>query len=103
MKKIRVIIKQPGRIPYVTYISNALENLQKTVGGYIETVTVSQDCVIISNEEGAINDMPYNCTVCGVQFFRPLIFAGVKDDEFDSLGLSLNDFKALFKFLWRKK
>lgn len=25
----------------------------------------------------------------------------VPDDEFDSLGLSLNDFKTLFKFLWR--
>lgn len=101
-KKIKVIIKQPGRAPYSTYISNTLKNLQNTVGGYIETVTLAEDLVMICNEEGVINDMPYNCTVCGVQIFGPLIFAGVKDDEFDSLGLSFNDFKALFKFLWRE-
>lgn len=51
--KIKVIIKQPGRAPYVTNISNTLENLQKTVDGYIETVTLCSDLVIICNEEGA--------------------------------------------------
>ena len=33
-KKIKVIIKEPGKKPRCVYISNTLENLQKTVGGY---------------------------------------------------------------------
>lgn len=37
-QKISVIIKEPDKKPRHVYISNTLENLQKTVGGYIETV-----------------------------------------------------------------
>ena len=35
--KISALVKQPGRVPYHTNISNSLEALQKEVGGYIET------------------------------------------------------------------
>ena len=100
LKKIKVIIKQPRRKPYSTYISNTLKNLQNTVGGYIETVTLAEDLVVICNEEGAINDMPYNCTVGNIQFFGPLIFAGVKDDEFSDLPADFETFKRLFPNLW---
>lgn len=102
-KKIKVIIKQPGRKPYSTAISNTLKNLQNTVGGYIETVTLAEDLVVICNEEGAINDMLYNCTVCGIQFFGPTIFAGVKDDEFSDIPTSFEAFKRLFPNLWEGK
>ncbi|MBS6476066.1 MAG: DUF3846 domain-containing protein, partial [Clostridiales bacterium] len=51
MNKIKVIIKRPDSKPYTTWISNSLENLQRTVGGYIETVTLATDCVLIVNEE----------------------------------------------------
>ena len=34
-KKIKVVIKRPHEKPYVTYISNTLENMQKHVEGYI--------------------------------------------------------------------
>ena len=53
MAKIGVIIKEPGRVPRHVNISNTLENLQKTVGGYIETVTLCSDIVVICDEEGA--------------------------------------------------
>ena len=102
-KKIKVIIKQPGRAPYSTYISNTLKNLQNTVRGYIETVTLAEDFVVICNEEGAIDDMPYNCTLCGVQLFGPLIFAGVKEDEFSDIPTSFEAFKRLFPNLWEGK
>ena len=39
MAKIRAIIKRPDeKYGHVTNISPTLENLQKTVGGYIEPV-----------------------------------------------------------------
>ena len=49
--KISVLIKGPGKNPRHVWISNTLENLQKTVGGYIESVTLATDMCIICNEE----------------------------------------------------
>lgn len=49
--KISVLIKDPGKNPRHVYIENSLKNLQATVGGYIETVTLATDAVIICNEE----------------------------------------------------
>lgn len=100
MMKIKVYIKQPGRPPYSTHIENSLKNLQNTVGGYIETVTLGDDWTIICNEEGRIKGLPYNCTVCGVSFVGTIVFAGVKGDEFEDIPISFKDFKSCFRKLW---
>ena len=59
-KKIKCIVKRPGeQFGHMTWVSDSLENLQKTVGGYIETVTLPEhNLVLICNEEGSIRDMP---------------------------------------------
>lgn len=85
MHKIKVIIKRPGEKPYTTWISDRLENLQKTVEGYIETVTVCSDLVIICNEEGRIRDLPYNCTILGADFFGTILLAGINGEEFGNV------------------
>ena len=79
---IRVYRKQPGELLHQIEIANTLEDLQKAVGGYIETVTVATDLVIICNEEGKIMGLPYNVTFCGTEFVGTILFAGVKGDEF---------------------
>ncbi len=63
-------------------IDNTLEALQNLVGGYIETLTVFEDAVLIFNEEGRLRGMPYNCTFCGVNLVGPVVLAGVDGDEF---------------------
>lgn len=84
MKKfIRVLIKEPGKAAEMRTIENTLESLQKIVGGYIETVTMFVDLVVICNEEGWINGMPFNCDLLGDPFFGTIIFAGVDGEEFD--------------------
>ena len=98
--KVSVIIKKPGRLPYKTAISPRLENLQATVGGYIETVTLGSDWTIICNEEGRLMGMPYNCNVCGVDFVGPIVFIGVDGEEFADLPIEFTDFKKAFKNLW---
>lgn len=98
--KISVIIKQPGRVPYKTAISPTLKNLQQTVGGYIETVTIGEDCVIICNEEGRLLGMPHNCNVCGVDFVGTIVFAGVAGEEFADFPVDFKSFKAMFRSLW---
>lgn len=89
MKKIRAIVKRPDEeIGHVTFISNTLKNLQNTVGGYIETVTIITDepqVVIICNEEGRLMDLPYNCTINGIDFYGDIIAVGVSGDEFSDL------------------
>lgn len=102
MRRIRVIIKHPGQKPYVTNVSDSLGNLQSYVDGYIETVTLASDLVIICNEEGRLRGLPYNCRVCGVDFVGTILFAGVNGDEFDDLPISFKDFKAMFPDLWKE-
>lgn len=83
MKKfIRVLVKEPGKAAEMRTIENTLESLQKIVGGNIETVTMFADLVIICNEEGRINGMPFNCEICGADFVGPIILAGVDGEEF---------------------
>lgn len=98
--KINVIVKRPGEKPVHTNISNTLENLQKTVEGLIETVTLTKDCVIICNEEGRLLGLPYNTTICGYPFVGPIVIAGVKGEEFADIPLSWKEAKALFPTLW---
>lgn len=95
MKKISVLIKDPGKLPRHVWVSNRLENLQKIVGGPIETVTLADNCVIICNEEGRLIDLPYNCRFCGVDFVGTIILVGIKGDEFADAPGDLNLWKSM--------
>ena len=68
--------------PVIIEIDNTLEALQNLVGGYIETLTVFEDAVLIFNEEGRLQGLPYNCTLCGVDLVGPVVLAGIDGDEF---------------------
>ena len=83
--KILCIKKLPFEDPYSDHIENTLEAMQKFVGGYIETYTFAADAAIICNEEGRLLGMPYNCTVCGMDFVGPILIVGVNGEEFCSL------------------
>lgn len=100
MGKIGVIIKEPGGVPRHVNVSDTLENLQKTVGGYIETVTLFSDLVAICDEEGRIKGKPHCCNICGVDFCGTVILAGVDGDEFADIPCAYADFKRLFPQLW---
>ena len=83
--KVRVIIKRPDEeFGHVTNISPSLKNLQKTVGGYIECVTLGlYDCGnihIICNEEGRLDGLEYNCEVCGIDFVGTIIVAAANGE-----------------------
>ena len=79
MKAIR---KKPGCAPEIIEVENTLKALQREVSGYIETVTIASDAVIICNEEGRILGLPDNCRVCGVDFVGTVLIVGTKGDEF---------------------
>ena len=100
MRKISVLIKEPGKKPRHVNISDSLTNLQKTVDGYIETVTIATDLVVICNEEGIIRNLPYNCTICGAKLYGTIIMCGVNGDEFSDLPTNWDNIKRLFPMLF---
>lgn len=58
---MRVVYIQAGQRPEVMDIGGSLKDMQKLVGGYIETTHPFNDtAVIVCNEEGKINGLPLN-------------------------------------------
>lgn len=83
--KVRVIIKRSDEeFGHITNISPSLKNLQKTVGGYIECVTLGLydwgNIHIICNEEGRLDGLEYNCEVCGIDFVGTIIVAAANGE-----------------------
>lgn len=83
---MRVIMCPAERKPYVTWIADSLENLQKAVGGHIECVTFAKDAVIICNEEGRLLGLPENKSLPVSGFCGDCFICGVDGENFVSLG-----------------
>ena len=79
---MRAVAKRPGEPGKVITIDNDLKALQDYVGGYIETIRVFEDALIICNEEGRLLGLPFNLSLCGMVFFGPVLFVGVEGEEF---------------------
>lgn len=102
MEKIRCIIKRPDETyGHVTNISCTLENLQKTVDGYIETLTIGEGIVLICNEEGKILKLQPNFFIgsgyWADQIRGTAIIIGQSGDEFCDVPISFDTWKQLLK------
>lgn len=79
-------------------IENTLEALQNIVGGYIETVTLTQEkAVMIVNEEGMLLGYginPVASLIAGTKIVGPALIVGVDGEEFCNIP------KGLAKRLW---
>lgn len=96
MAKIKVIIKRPDeQYGHVTHISARLENLQNTVGGYIETVPVIKGVILICNEEGKILNLPFNMRLYGDAIHGTIIICGVDGEDFADVPISLSIWKGI--------
>ena len=97
--KIRAIVKRSDEIyGHVTAISNTLENLQRTVGGYIEAVEIGPGIVILCDEESKIKGKPFNMAVPNNPndfFSGDIVVLGVRGEEFDDCPLEFDEWKAL--------
>lgn len=103
MGKIRAIVKRADElVGHVVYISNTLENFQKIVGGYIETVTFPGNVVIICNEEGLLQKKPFNCSIFhegayrAMHFVGDIIAVGVNGDEFGDIPIDIECWKQVY-------
>lgn len=96
--KIRAIIKRPDEpFGHMTNISNRLENLQNTVGGYIEVVTIRPGLVIICNEEGKNLGLEKNFPIPGDYLVGTIIVLGTEGEEFTDIPIEFAEWKTMLK------
>ena len=112
MSMLRAIVKRPDEeYGHVTNVSDKLETLQKTVGGYIETVTWTplmrqeDKFVVVCDEEGMLKGADFNCTVWvrdqrwydrgPMTFCGTIVVLGVDGDEFADCPLDFKDWKKM--------
>lgn len=113
-EKIKAIVKRPDeQYGHMTWISNNLKNFQRTVGGYIQAVNLSDDImppdekfpdkvILICNEEGKIQGLTKNLDVriegflgCGWDsIVGDCIICGEDGEEFADIPLSMKQWKA---------
>lgn len=84
---MRAIYKAPGREPQRVEIGNVLGVLQQIVGGYIETVRISENGILIMNEEGKLRGLEPNFFLgaIGDTIVGPVLIVGENGDEFTDL------------------
>lgn len=100
---IRAIIKEPHEPAREELIENTLDTFQRLVGGYIETVTPASDWLIICNEEGRLEGLPYNVEVCGIDFVGPIVLAGMKGDELTDFPCSMEQLRKVIPELFEEE
>lgn len=85
-KKIKVLIVEPRKEPYVKEIDNTLEEKQKIVDGLIEFVELEETVDLICNDEGKMNNLEMNRIITNDIICGTFIICGQKDG--DSISLS---------------
>lgn len=96
VKQISAVIKEPGSAAYPIYIEDTLEAYQAAVGGYIETVAVFRDMIVICDEEGILKGKELNCSVLGAQFYGTILFVCVKGENFADCPIPFFKFRKIF-------
>lgn len=92
---MKVIFKEPGKRCEYRDIELSLSALQEAVGGYLETVTIAEDLVIICNEEGRLKGLPYNCEAAGINFVGNILFVGADGEDFADVTVPIETIERL--------
>jgi uncharacterized protein (DUF736 family) len=93
-----IIIKNVGQQPEVAEIENDLDEMQDIVGGYIETINLGEDIVLVCNEEGKLDNLPFNFPLQG-DFIVGNAFFTKANDEGDFVDLNKKDIELIMDFL----
>ena len=96
MKRILVIVKPPEQDPFVMFVQNRLESLQRLVGGYIEVgvqlmpESEMAGVCILCNEEGRLIGLPENRVAePGLRgMVGQIVAIGTRGEDFASLSSS---------------
>ena len=82
---IKALRMRPDEAPEQIEIENTLAELQKEVGGYIETLYMGEGVTAIVNEEGKLEQLRPNCLIRGDLIVGTILLVGVAGEEFCSI------------------
>ena len=82
---MRVLFKEPNKPLEERELKGSLQEYQKIVGGYIETTMLTNEIIIIVNEEGKLEGLPYNFSLPHDHIVGTAIFIGNAMPEFRGL------------------
>lgn len=98
MKKIKILIIEPNKEPYVAKIKNTLEEKQKIVEGLVYFYDIECNVDLIWNEEGKVKKLPVNRIIEDAIIFGNIIIAGQCNGESISLSRKqIKKYKRKFK------
>ncbi len=98
MEKVKILIVEPIRDPYIKEINNTLEEKQKLVGGLIEITELENDIDLIYNEESKILNLEMNRIIKNDVVCGSFIVVGQRNGEHISLTENqIKKYKAYFK------
>ena len=102
MNKIKAIVKRPDeKFGHVTYISNTLKNFQRIVDGPIEVVHLSDNAVLVCNEEGKLRGLRKNFILGPIRrdvIVGEAIVVGTDGEGFSDCPINLATWKALLDY-----
>lgn len=65
---MKILVYEPNKEAYEKEIDGSLESMQKMVGGYIETISIGMNFLIVCNEEGLLLNLEPNRGLVGTFF-----------------------------------
>lgn len=80
-KKIKVVFQSPGDISKVITIENDLKPMNELIGGYLETLTLSNGLVLIMDEEGRLKGLPDNIRCAQYGTIAGTVFVTADEEE----------------------
>ena len=86
-KELRIVLKKVGKKPEIMNIENTLDAKQKLVGGLIEVVGLTEDILLVCNEEGKLDNLLPNLMFDYEYIAGDCFFVGddYKNGDFKSL------------------
>ncbi len=91
-KTMKVLIVEPGKVPYAAEIPTGLESLQKQVGGLIQALYPFEDPIaVICNDEGKLLNLQWNRPLFDEDgniydiIVGTFLVVGLTEDDFGSL------------------
>ena len=95
--KLNVVIKDPGKEPFIKRIEDDLTTYQEILGGMMEMVPFEKGQVLLCNDEGKLKGLEPNLILpSGDIIVGTVIIVGTDEEEFRSL----TDEEAKAAILW---
>ncbi|MBQ8140607.1 MAG: hypothetical protein IJ038_02810 [Clostridia bacterium] len=96
---IKVIVKSPMKKARYVYVPDTADSFSGLLGGSAEKARIASDCCILYGRSDGKAELPYNCRICGNDFFGTIVLCGEREGALSGFPLSLRTAKKLFPAL----